>query len=205
VRSIAGYPKEDLESDKPGLSLYFQVAIIMKILYDTVSGEYIYPFSKKDLGKIKSVVSSDILLKIRSIRFGCNIKTTQEGRTVQHGKVFDIRINFCLNKMRSLILSSDQSYIKQIHAFGGVVDSSTGTITWKLPDAKRYTLYLLLHEIGHIVFSEKYTENTLKGRSSLSEEQWCDNYAVTRINGLIEFTERGNSGDIILKSKGVTH
>lgn len=168
----------------------------MKILYDTVSEEYIYPFSKKDLDKIKAIVSSDILLKIRSIRFGCNMKTTQEGRTVQHGKVFDIRINFCLNNMRSLILSKDQTYIKQIHAFGGVVDPSISTITWKLPDAKRYALYLLLHEIGHIEFSDKYTDNTLKGRSSLSEEQWCDKYASIRINGLERIHRPNGKEDI---------
>jgi len=93
-------------------------------------------------------------------------------------------------------LSKDQTYIKQMHAFGGVVDPSAGTITWKLPDAKRYTLYLLLHEIGHIAFSDKYTENTLKGRSSLTEEQWCDKYAGSKIIELDRIHITGSQEDV---------
>ena len=76
----------------------------MKIIYDKVSSDYLYPLSKDDIALGKKVVASEDLDKLRTIEFGCNTKTTQEGRTVQRGKFYDIRINFCLKNLNSLIL-----------------------------------------------------------------------------------------------------
>jgi hypothetical protein len=153
----------------------------MKIKYDSVSEEYLYPISKSDIETLKTVVRKDIWSRIRGIRFGCNTKTTQEGRTVQHGMSYDIRINYCLNKGRSLALSDSKSYIDQIKRFGGVFSLDAGMITWSLSHARWYAIYLVLHEIGHIVFSIEYGNNQFSGRGSVSEEQWCDSYAYKKI------------------------
>ncbi len=158
----------------------------MKILYDNVSSDYLYPLSKKDISKIKDNLPSEIADKIRMIRFGCNTKTTQEGRTVRRGRFYDIRINFCLNNLRSLILSENNKYIGEIGRFGGKIDFETGFVRWNLPDAKRYMLYILLHEIGHVVFCEKYSHGRLQGRSSVAEELWCDNYSLQLIEKILK-------------------
>jgi len=150
----------------------------MKVTYDSVTSEYLYPLSKSDITSIRDLVSQDIWARIRSIRFGCNTKTTQEGRVVQHGRFYDIRINLCLNNFRSTLLSDKLSYINQISHFGGVVDTNKHIVSWRLNDAKRYSLFLLLHEIGHILFSANFTSSR---RGLDSEEQWCDNYAVERL------------------------
>ena len=47
-----------------------------------------------------------------------------------------------------------------------------------------YALYLLIHEIGHIVFSINYGNSQFAGRGSVPEEQWCDNYAEEKVKGL---------------------
>ncbi|MEN6290765.1 MAG: hypothetical protein ABFD07_01955 [Methanobacterium sp.] len=154
----------------------------MKIIYDKVSPEYSYPLSKDDVAKIKKFVKSENISKLRTIEFGCNTKTTQEGRTVQRGKYYDIRINFCLKNMSSLILSENKKYIDQIRLFAGSVDFESRLITWNMADAKRYALFLLLHEIGHIIYSERHSQNNLSGASSKHEEQWCDRYAMEKIN-----------------------
>jgi mRNA-degrading endonuclease RelE of RelBE toxin-antitoxin system len=156
----------------------------MKIIYDKVSSGYLYPLSKSDVNKVKNVVSVEDINKIRTIEFGCNIKTTQEGRTVQKGKLYDIRINFCLKNFNSLVLSDDKKYIDQIKSFSGMVDKESRLITWKLADAKRYVLFLLFHEIGHVIYSEHYAKNKLSGPTSKIEEQWCDGYAMQKIQEL---------------------
>jgi hypothetical protein len=156
----------------------------MKIIFDTVSSEYLYPLSKCDVARIKEVVNSEELNKLRKIEFGCNTKTTQEGRTVQRGKYYDIRINFCLKNLSSLILSEDKKYIDQIKRFASNVDIKSRLITWELAEAKRYALFLLFHEIGHVIYSEHHLQNKLNGPSSKAEEQWCDSYSMQKISEL---------------------
>ena len=156
----------------------------MKITYDKVSSEYMYPLSKESIAQLKNIVSAEDIDKIRTIEFGCNTKTTQEGRTVQRGRFYDIRINFCLKNLSSLILSDDKKYIEQIKSFSGSIDHKTRLITWKLADARRYALFLLLHEIGHVIYSEHHSTSKLSGPSSKAEEQWCDSYAMQKIRAV---------------------
>ena len=158
----------------------------MKVIYNQVSSEYLYPLSKGDISQIKKVVASEDLDKLRTVEFGCNTKTTQEGRTVQRGRFYYIRINFCLKKLSTLILSEDKKYLDQIKNFGGCVDQKSNLITWRLSDAKRYGLFLLLHEIGHVIYSEYHSQSKLKGPPSKAEEQWCDRYAMEKIKQLYE-------------------
>jgi hypothetical protein len=156
----------------------------MKIIFDKVSSEYLYPLSKEDIAQIKKVVSSEDIDRLRTIEFGCNMKTTQEGRTVQRGSFYDIRINFCLKNMTTLVLSEDKKYIDQIKSFAGYVDMKSRLITWKLDDAKRYALFLLLHEIGHVIYSEHQSQTRLCGPSSKAEEKWCEHYAMQKLQGI---------------------
>jgi hypothetical protein len=156
----------------------------MKIIYDQVSSDYLYPLSKDDIAQIKEVVPSEDFAKLRTIRFGCNTKTTQEGRTVFRGNFYDIRINFCLRNLSSLLLSDDKKYLDQIKSFAANVNQKTRLIKWKLADAKRYAFFLLLHEVGHIVYSEHHSQSEFSGPSSKAEEQWCDSYAMNKIQEL---------------------
>lgn len=156
----------------------------MKVIYDRVSSDYLYPLSKEDIAQLKKIVSEDDLAKLRTLEFGCNTKTTQEGRTVRRGRFYDIRINFCMKNFSTLILSDDKKYIEQIKSFSGNFDLKSRLITWKLADAKRYALFILLHEIGHIHYSENYSQSKLSGPPSKAEEQWCDRYAMEKIQQL---------------------
>jgi len=153
----------------------------MKILYDAVSSEYIYPLSKKDISRVKELILPELLEKIRKIRFGCNTRTTQEGKTTQYGNSYEIRINFCLNNSKTLLLSDNNKYKDQIKEFGGVIDNKARLITWGMKNARRYALFLILHEIGHIVYCDKYLKGNMDTKGSLAEEQWCDNYAIDNL------------------------
>jgi hypothetical protein len=166
----------------------------MKIIYDRLSSSYLYPLSKVDIAKVKKVVSAEDINKIQTIRFGCNITTTQEGRIVHKGKIYEIRINFCLNNFNTRILSEDKKYIDQIRSFSGRVDQKSKLITWQLADAKRYALFLLFHEIGHVIYSEHHSQNYMIGPSSKKEEQWCDSYAMQKIQEFERMTGSGPDG-----------
>ncbi len=151
----------------------------MKITYDKITGDYQYPLSKKDVGEIKKVVDGKYLSQIFSIKFGCNTKTTQEGRIVKRGDSYDIKINFCLNDHRSLLLSDDKKHVGQIKSYGGVIDFGKRHICWDLTKAKDYAFYLLLHEISHIAYCDEQMGGIFIGkRTSHQEEQWCDNMAT---------------------------
>ena len=100
----------------------------MKVRFDQTSAEYTYPVTKKDIDIFRAYVSNDVLSKIRMIGIGCNTKTTQEGRMVHRGLHYDIRVNFCLNGGRSLILTEDKQYIDQVKRYGGEIDFDSRTI-----------------------------------------------------------------------------
>jgi len=154
----------------------------MKILYNSVSSEYLYPLSNKDIRRIRDYIPSEILDLISCIRFGCNVKTHREGRIVKRGRFYDIRINFCLRRvggpLQSLIQSDTKEYIEEVKRYGGKLDLNTKTISWELQDAKRYAFYILLHEIGHIVYSEKHLKGQLGWKGSRKEEKWCYDYSM---------------------------
>jgi len=154
----------------------------MKVHFNALSSEYVYPLCKKEVLRYVSLVFEQGLRKIGEIEFGCNTKTTQEGRIVQHGDRYNIRINFCLKNLSSTILSNSSVYMNQIKVFASCVDMDSGLITWKLHEAKRYALFLLFHEIGHIVYSESHSSVKMSGSGTRMEEQWCDRYAMQMLD-----------------------
>ncbi len=83
-------------------------------------------------------------------------------------------------------MSKEKKYISEISLFGGQLDFKNNIITWRILDAKFYALYILLHEIGHIIYCEKYLNDEMNGKAMLSEEQWCDNYAMKILEAIKE-------------------
>ena len=158
----------------------------MRITYDKVTSEYIYPLgSKSDFDYLKNVIQKHLLVKIRLIRFGCNWKTTQEARFVQRGECFDIRINFCLKNCRSPILSDKKDWINTIEKFGGVLDIFGNSVEWSLANSKRYSMFLFFHEVGHIDYCIKHFGGKITNKKgSTSEERWCEHYALKAMKKL---------------------
>lgn len=158
----------------------------MKVSYDKISPDYVYLLSRIDLAILSGIVSPSSLAVIMGIRFGCNTKTTQEGRIVQRGGRYEIRINFCLKNNRSRLLSAKKTYQRTIDYFGGKIDRETGLIVWSPESAKRYAFYLLFHEIAHAVYCEQFKGGKLEGHGSPTEESWCDEYAAGALKKLPE-------------------
>jgi len=159
----------------------------MRVIFGQISPGYKYPLSKKGLIPLREsgIVPEGIWERIQCIRFGCNTKTTQEGRTVQRGKTFEVRVNFCLWNFQTRLLSKNKSYLGFIARFGGKINREAGTITWNVEAAKRYALFILLHEIGHVVYCEQFSNGVIKGqRGDRTEEQWCDNFALRGLKTL---------------------
>jgi hypothetical protein len=161
----------------------------MKILHDSVSSEYRFPLSKRDIGKIKGYIPSDIWNAILYMRFGLSKKTSRAGRMVKRGRFYSIRMNFCLKQiqgnLQSHILFDDKRYIENIKRYGGKPNLKTRTIGWNLQDAKRYALYILLHEIGHAVYTERDLPGSISGgyrKGFPEEEEWCDNYSAQLVS-----------------------
>ena len=65
---------------------------------------------------------------------------------------------------------------------------NTKTIEWELRDVKRYAFFLLLHEIGHVVYSEKHLPGGMASghkKNSPKEEKWCDNYGTQLLSKML--------------------
>lgn len=165
----------------------------MKIEFDTALS-YTHPLGKADVQRLRSLVPEGIAAKIAHVRFGCNQKTTQEGRTVQRGPQFDIRVNFCVKSNQGLLLSSKSDYTKILTRCGGRIDHPNNMVVWTPEGARLYAAFLLLHEIGHIAYSDAYAGGQFNGsRPANNEERWCDEYALTLLSravGLLAQTQR---------------
>jgi len=163
----------------------------MKVLYDSVSSDYLHPLSQKDVDRVKKHTPSEIIQVIRQIRFGCNTKTTREGRMVKRGTCYDVEVNFCPRRagkhFQSLVLSNRKPHLDKVIRYGGTPNLETGIVDWGLEGAKRYASYILLHEIGHVVYAEqgllRATPDSNK-RSTQSEEDWCDTYSARQIRDI---------------------
>lgn len=155
-----------------------RVEIALKIEFDGIAA-FTYPLNKADVQRMLPLVGENIASRIAHIRFGCNQKTTQEGRTVQRGPQFDIRINFCVKSGVGLLLSRDPSYMKIITLCGGEIDPGNNQTVWTPAAAKRYAAFLLLHEIAHIVYCTINSGGEMTGkRTGANEEKWCDQFAL---------------------------
>lgn len=158
----------------------------MKVSYNKISSGHTYPLSRTEVVKLRCVVGSSLLAAVSAIRSGCNAKTTQEGRTVQRGKQYEIRINFCFKNNQSRLLSSDKDYLRAIQGFGGQIDQITSLITWSPHNAQLYAFYLLLHEVAHVAYCERFSQGKLVGHGSPTEEAWCDEYVAGLLGQLQE-------------------
>ena len=156
----------------------------MKITYDKVSNGYSYPLKdRKELVRLLGDIPGVILSRIKKIRFGCNWSTTQEARIVQRGQNFDIKINFSLKDKQSPLLSEKKNWINTIKKFGGKINKTNNTVLWDLESARKYSYYLIFHEIGHVAYCIQKHGGKMNGKKgSSSEEQWCDKFAFEAVN-----------------------
>jgi hypothetical protein len=80
------------------------------------------------------------------------------------------------------LLTGERSYLKTIRLFGGKIDEELGVIAWSPDGAKRYAFFLVLHEIAHVAYCEKFKEGKLEGHGSPTEESWCDEFAADALD-----------------------
>ncbi len=150
----------------------------MQIIFDQNNGGKQYVLSVKETKQAIGALDRSLIDRIRQVRFGCNAKTIQEARLVTRGSRFDIRFNFFLSKNKSQMLNSSSRYLKYIRTLGGVPLPKEKLVEWSLQNAQRYCLFLLFHELAHIIYSEEKTGGRIVGSSSATEEKWCDDYAL---------------------------
>jgi hypothetical protein len=160
----------------------------MKISYDKVGPGHLYPLSKADVERISDAIPAEVVNVIREIRLAYNRKTTQEGKVVKRGRLYDIRVNFCLTDvggcLQSRMLSDKKRYIDEMRRYGGKPDPSAGVVHWDLEHARRYACYVLLHEIGHVVYLERYAHGRPVGKAHSKEETWCDAFSAALVRSL---------------------
>ena len=153
----------------------------MKIEFEKVAPPYPHPISSRELKAL--IVASDLAAtakKIAKIHFGCNQKTSQEARIVIRGDTYEIRINFCLKDGKTRLLSDRRPWCEIVECFGGIIDGQNREVTWTKEATKGYVVFLLFHELAHILYSERNQRFILpNSKGSPSEESWCDNYAKT--------------------------
>ena len=117
--------------------------------------------------------------RIVAVHFGWNSRTTQEGRIVQRGDKFDIRINFTTKNDQSRLISPTPRWLVPVRACGGIEHPDQMVVDWPPGTAKRYATFLLLHELAHVVYLGRTTASSFRNlRGSLSEESFCDKWAL---------------------------
>ena len=161
----------------------------MKIVYDSVSSEHVYPLTKADVARVRDHVPSEIWEAIHYIRFGCSGNSTHTGRMRRRGSSYRIRVNFCLKtvdgQFQSPLACETKGFLENVKRHGGRPDLSTRIITWDFESARRYAMYVLLHEIGHVVYAESNLPGSMSHRQISREEQWCDSYSTRLVRKIM--------------------
>lgn len=112
---------------------------------------------------------------------------------MQRGPQFEIRINFCVKSNQGLLLSTKSDYAKILARCGGKIDRQNNMVVWTPSGARLYAAFLLLHEIGHVVFCESYAGGQFNGdRPANNEERWCDEYALSLLSRASELLSSAN-------------
>jgi hypothetical protein len=151
----------------------------MKIEFEKITVTYRYPVSAADVKQILSeCIPSEILPILTKIHFGCNQQTTQEARVVYRGSSFEVRINFCPKGGKTKLLSEKRDWCSIVELCGGYIDKQLQTVKWNPEAAKKYTTFLIVHEVAHIVYAEQNGQSGFSShKSSASEETWCESFA----------------------------
>lgn len=161
----------------------------MKIEFEKITPPYTYPVSAADAKEIATrCIPPEILPRLRKIHFGCNQQTTQEARIVGRGSSFEIRINFCPKEGKTKLLSEKREWCDFVELCGGRLDKESRLVTWEPDAAKKYTTFLIAHEIAHVAYAERNDLSGFSGKSSASEEAWCETFAKDVVSRLTKGT-----------------
>lgn len=167
----------------------YKVNRLMKIEFEKITSPYYFPVSAADVKEIVSqYIPPEILPRVRKIHFGCNQQTTQEARIVGRGSSLEIRINFCLKEGKTKLLSEKREWCDLVEFCGGKIDKQCRTVAWKPDTARAYTGFLLAHEIAHVAYAERNGQSGFSGKSSASEEAWCESFAKDIVKMLMTST-----------------
>ncbi len=161
----------------------------MKIEFERISLLYSFPVSAAEMKEFVGLcIPPEIFPRIQKIHFGCNQQTTQEARIVGRGNSFEIRINFCPKEGKTKLLSEKREWCDLVELCGGKIDRQSRTIAWT-PDASRtYTGFLIAHEISHVAYAVRNGQRGFSGKSSTSEEAWCESFAKDVVRRLMKST-----------------
>lgn len=148
----------------------------MKIRFAKLPQGRVHPLRASDVGLLEKVIPTHVFERIGIIHFADNQHTTQEAALRYFKSRFNIAVNFCLHGMTSRMLAENKSYLSLIETFGGRPDRGARRVEWDLRSAKLYSLFLIAHELAHVLYMEANL-NVSKRRGSSLEENWCDEYA----------------------------
>lgn len=154
-----------------------------RITFDRVTERHRFAVTRPDVERALALAFQavpELRSQLRSVRFGCNTKTTQEGRISQRDlEVFEIRVNFCLEGDRSPVFgrTSVAWWRRKVVSFGGALDPERNTVLWTDATAARYTMFILFHEIAHVVYMRRHGAAEFEGYGGGDEERFCDDWA----------------------------
>jgi hypothetical protein len=159
-----------------------------RLRFDVVAKGDRHPLTRDDVQHLLSRLYAEVPEiegLVSALRFGCNFRTTQEGRLAQRGGQYEIRINFCLREGTSRIVSDTDSWLKWVKMCGGRPSLKDKIVRWDEGPAKRYAAFLLFHELAHIVYALRNSSFELgRWRGSPEEERFCDQWAAQSLKGI---------------------
>ena len=181
----------------------------MRISFGHVTGSKSYPLTRDEIRSVVTMLADDVAIAIVEIRYICSMHGYQLGRVVSRASGATITINFCTSGGVSQLLSRRRRYLDEIHACGGVVNLESGDVLWPSDSAKKYAVYVLAHEIGHLAYAKKYGNNRLDGRhKGGGEEKWCDAYAEATVarfeKDVLRRARNGSGGGMRSSFSGAT-
>jgi hypothetical protein len=167
----------------------------MEILYNRIAGPHRYPMARVDVERAVELLYPSVRGRLAAIRFICSNNSTRLARLVTRKSGSTITINFCTQDDVSRLASNRNDYLRQIRACGGEPSVEEGKIRWSPESARRFAVFLLSHEVGHLLFAERMGEDVgRRDRGSAAEEAWCDSFALESVRQYVARVSQ-HSGD----------
>lgn len=149
----------------------------MKVYYRDVPEDVQHALSRRDIERLHEVVPEDILRRIIELHVYYNTRTAVRGLIAFRRKGIIIRINFWTWRRRTRIDSHWPEELPFIRSLGGSIDRENGVVVWTGDSARRFALFILLHEISHLLFKLSHPHAGAMQGGNRYEEAWCDEKA----------------------------
>lgn len=145
-----------------------------------------HALDREDVRRLGEVLPADIIRRIKLIQVYYNGRSKRQGQVSFIGSRIIVRINFSPKDGRSSLKHLPAKDLRFIEQLGATLNRDSCHVVWRGESARRYALFILLHELSHALFKDVFPLAAENQHGSCFEESWCDAKAMELLHTLLQ-------------------